>query len=662
MLDAILLRQSPVKLKPKSAFRSADNEHAEEFAILSAEVRNQIVGIRQAHDVSRKSLTFPQRMLWRLCDEPNHVAFRQKHHGIYRDWTWADFALEVARLANGLRALGFARGERIALLSDPRVETLTLETAALSMGALSANLYLSHPVGELEKLLIEIEPSVVVVDRQDQLVKVLAGLPHLASIKAIILLDGKIKFMYPQQNVVDFALLHEGRLSQATIERFLEDIASGQEDDPALIFFTHLSATPQAIVHSHKSFGASLQSLTVLCPALMTSTRSIAVVPTAHVIGRLTIFLPFIARTVVHYPEQLDNLREALMEVAPNFLFLPPRIFQRLAASISGDLGLVGGLKRIAYRIARASAKWAQVPGAGLAARLAFVFARLLVFQPLLDKVGLARVRHAFTGGGSISADVLATWRRWGVEIRQVYLSAEFGVLLAEHARNRSSEFVGTTIGADCEVSTNDDGALLVRGATLSCGFWRGTALQRRAGDGWCRTGDLARIKQDRVFLAGREGGLARLSDGIQVSPRAVSTALKKSDFISEAIVIGDGRSALVALIAVDVDYAGQWARRENISYTSNANLIQEPQLQKKIASEISLVSAQLSDHEKIRGFRIIPVDLDPELGVVSPSRTVNSSKAKILFADLIAEIYEEQMKSEITQSLPNSPRRDQHA
>jgi long-chain acyl-CoA synthetase len=617
---------------------------SEELADFVAEARRRFVSSVVANDALDRNdgLTCPQLLLTRLCSNPEDVAYRQKSKGCYQGWSWKKLSLEVARLHGALRDLGFQRGDRIALFGDPQVEMLALEMAALAAGGISANFYLSHSPTELQDLLAIIKPKLVVVDRQDQLVKVMDATSGIPEIGAIILLDGKMKFMYPQANVLDYGQVREKgvRLLATNSQPFFDDVAVGEVDDPALIFFTEFSTRPKAIVHSHGSFRASLRALLSLCPTLRRKPfRTLAVVPPAHMVGKLTVLLPLASKLVVHYPEQFENLREGLREVAPDFVFLPPRILQKLAAVLASDLHSISGLKKLAYRTALWSATKAQKPQGGVLARAANLLARLFVFQPLLDKVGLARVSYALTGGAVAPADVVALWRSWGVDLREVYLGPDFGIGLAQQLDRRSSSLGSSVAGAETEIRVLDSGELVIRGPAVAAGDWQAGEFIRRPKD-WHRTGDLVEAQAAEFQLIGREGRFAKLAGGTLINQEKVAGLLKGSAFISEAIVVGEGHPSPCAVIELDLDIAGHWARSLGIPYTSTVNLIQRPELQDKIAAEINNVNERLDAHERICGFRILSEELDPHLGVITPARTVIYSKASEAFAELIAEVY----------------------
>ncbi len=583
----------------RSPIRSLPRSESEWLADFIAEARRRVVAPGVASDVSAPNdgLTLPQLLLARLCLNPDAVAYRQKGQGYYQGWSWKKLSLEVARLYSALRATGFGRGDRIALFGDPRVETLALEMAALAAGGISANFYLSHSAAELQDLLTAVGPKLIVVDRQDQLVKVLDAMSGSPDADSIILLDGKMKFMYPQANVLGYEQVRDNGtwLLATNSQRFFDDVAAGEADDPALIFFTEFSTRPKAVVHSHRSYRASLRSLLSLCPALLREPfRAVAVAPPAHMIGKLTVLLPLASQLVVYYPEQFESLREGLREVAPDFVFLPPRILQKLAAVLTSDLHSLTGLKKLAYRAALASAASAQKPGAGVLACAAYMLARLFVFQPLLDKIGLARVSYALTGGAVAPADVVALWRNWGIDICEVYLGPDFGIGLAQQRDQKSGMLGSVVAGSETETRILDSEELAIRGPAVAAGVWRGGEFTRRAKDDWHRTGDLVDAQAAEIQLIGREAHFAKLASGARVNQDKVAGLLKGSAFISEAIVVGEGQPSPCALIELDVDIAGQWARGEGIPYTSTANLIQRPELQDKIAAEIASVNERL--------------------------------------------------------------------
>jgi long-chain acyl-CoA synthetase len=239
-------------------------------------------------------------------------------------------------------------------------------------------------------------------------------------------------------------------------------------------------------------------------------------------------------------------------------------------------------------------------------------------------------------------SNVFGQWRAWGVDLREIYLSCNFGVVIAQDEA-RSAASLGSKIkGDDCEIDVAESGELLVRGSSLFIGDWHDGATRRREHEIWYRTGDFVRVDGPEIYLVARESRLVRLSGGARVNLDRVSAALKRSAFISDVLLIGEGRPALSALIVLDLESVTRWARSAGLTQTSRASLAESPDVREKIAFEIAAVAEDLAESERICGFRILSVELDPALGVITPSRIAVSSRAERLFASAIAEIYQD--------------------
>ncbi len=594
----------------------------------------------------------PQLFVQRTNERPEAVALRYKDQGLYQEVTWRSYREHVEAFALGLVALGVEPGDRVAIMGDPCFEYFVADLAALSIGAITYGIYTTCSVDEVRHQLENGGAKIFIAENQEYVDKVLALDGLSAPLANIIVADMRAMFLYRDDRIIGFEAVErlgaERRVHQPNL--FEQRIAAIRPDDVAVFVFTSgTTGPPKAAMITHRDLMVGMVHTYLQgFPELEQGPQRIIVhLPLAHLVERsMGMCLMLIADVVPHLGEEVENLRETLVDVEPTFFHAVPRVWEKIGSQIIVNIDRGSPLKRAAYRAAMhvgrryTEKRWNEEPvRIWLAA--AYRLARTLVFKPMLMKVGLHKARAALTAGAPIPQPIQALWQTWGVNLRNLYGITEHTLVLCQNRPFQAPGDAGVRLYPK-EVRLAPDGEILVRGPGMFAGYWKNPqATQEVVRDGWFHTGDVAEILPNGHFrIIDRKKDIMVTAGGKNIAPSEIENLLKSSSFISEAVLFADARKFPSALIEIDLETVSDWARQHGIIYTSFTSLAQHPRIVELIARELDAANAKLARVEQVKKFRIIPKELDPEEGDTTPTRKVKRRHIYMLFQDLVEEMY----------------------
>jgi long-chain acyl-CoA synthetase len=614
----------------------------------------------------------PQLFLERVEARPDEVAFRYKDLGLYQQVTWRQYHDEVEAFALGLLALGVEAGDRIAVMGDACFEYFVSDLAGLCIGAITYGIYTTCSVAEVRHQLENAGATIFIAENQEYVDKVLDLEDLTTDVRHIIVADMRAMFLYRDDRILSFRDVQERvrplRLQQRDL--FRERAAAVKPDSIAVLVYTSgTTGAPKAAMITHRDLMVGMVHTYLQgFPELEVGVhRTITHLPLAHLVERsMSLCLMLIANVIPHIGEEAENLRETLTEVEPTFFHAVPRVWEKIASQILVNIDRSTWAKRHAYRLAmRIGRRHAQVlwqrrrPSFVLAA--GYAFARALVFRPMLMKVGLHKVSAALTAGAPIPQPIQALWQIWGVNLRNLYGITEHTLVLCQSEPFQEPGDAGVPLYPK-EVRLGPDGEILVRGPGMFAGYWKNEeATKDVVRNGWFHTGDVAEVTANGHFrIVDRKKDIMVTAGGKNIAPSEIENLLKSSSFISEAVLLADGRKFPSALIEIDFDTVADWARRHGVVYTGFTSLAQHPQVIKLVEREIEKANAQLARVEQVKKFRIIPKELDPEEGDTTPTRKVKRRHMYALFKVLVEEMYQDDAEPRIELETPgdNSQRK----
>lgn len=599
--------------------------------------------------------TLPGRVLAFADAWPERVALREKWRGLWRETIWREYADHVIAAADALAALGLNADDRVAILSENRPEWLYLDMGAQALGAMSAGIYTTNPAPDVAYVLNHCRAAVVLAEDQEQVDKILHSPEPLPHLRHVIYLESEGIGGYDDPRLMSWSQFHDAALqrrhAQGSSADWHDRLAALDADRPAVVVYTSgTTGQPKgALLTSRNMLGLTAVYLDEL--EAHDGDTLLSYLPLCHVAEKaFTQFLPLTAGASVHFGESIDTVRQDLAEVSPSVFLGVPRIWEKLAAGVDVAIRNTSPEKRALYRWAVGVAERhlaARESGKVRALlRVQRWLADVLVLAALRERLGMGRVRLAFSGAAPIAPELLRWLNAVGIPVLEGYgLSETSGLATLNQRQAQRLGSVGR-VATGVELDLAEDGEILVRGSNIFAGYLDNPDATAEAIDpqGWLHTGDIGRIDDDGyLHITGRKKEIFVTAGGKNVAPAKIENALKTSPYIREAASIGDRRKFISALVAIDGDMVGDWAARQGIAYTSYEDLTRQPEVITLIDTEIRRINdEQLARVEQVRAFRLFPKELHQDDGEMTATQKLKRKVVEQRFADLIAEIYDD--------------------
>lgn len=617
--------------------------------------------------VGFKAATLPALFLERCRATPDKVAFRVKALGIYREVTWREYLEHVENFCLGLIELGLEKGDRIAIMGDPCPEWMYADLGGQSAGGITYGIYPTSSIPEVKYLMGNGGARFFLAEDQEYVDKILAVANELPELKRIIVADTKGTFMYKDPRLISFEEFERiGSERKAKESSLFEDLVSRvKPEDIALFIYTSGSTGfPKGVMINHNYFMKGEFGMVEAFSELFLTKerRSVCHLTFAHMVGRLfELYMPILTGNhITHFGEAVEAMAETTFEVSPEVFLGGPRTYEKMAAQTLVGMESSTWLKKRAYRWAMSvgrryiSHKWnrEKIPWN---LKLLYRLAQGIVFRPLLDKVGFARVKNAFVSAAPVPPEVVALWQIWGVNLLELYGGTEMGGVSCQRESFSKPGNAGTVLPRK-QLKFTEEGEAVVKN-TGFMGYWRNEeATAETIKDDWIYTGDVCQIVTERgdIKVVDRIKDIQITAGGKNISPSEIEKVIKASPYITEAIVFAEGRKYPSALIEIDFDTVSEWARLHGLLYTGFTSLANHLRVYELIAREVEKSNAQLARVEQVKKFKIIPKELDPEdeTDPITANRKVQRRRMYERFKDLVESMYTKDEESRILAEL----------
>ena len=598
--------------------------------------------------------TFPKLLLQNAERLGERAALREKEFGIWRETSWRRYGERVRDFSLGLVSLGLERGGKVAIVGDNRPGWVIAELAAQSAGAASVGIYQDSTLTEVAYVIDHCDAKFVVAEDQEQVDKILGMIEQLPKITHVIYADPRGLRRYNHEKLLSFEEVERrGReLHAKDPERFTRNVARTEGSDLAMICYTSgTTGSPKGAMLTFANLLNMAMSLHQVDPRGQ-SDEFVSFLPLAWIGEQMMSVATALAiGFTINFPEEPETALHDIREIGPNVMFAPPRIWEGLNSTVQVKIMDTTPLKRflyerlmpIGYKVADLRLERGGVPAFW---RVLYFFANWLLFRPLKDRLGLSNLRSGTTGGAALGPDVFRFFHAMGVRLKQIYGQTEISGISCIHRDDRIRfHTVGEPIPGT-EVRISERGEILSRSSAVFLGYYKNDEATRAAlTDGWLHSGDAGYLEDGQLVVIDRLKDVLRLADGTQFSPQFIENRLKFSPYIKEAVVIGQDRPYLGALVCIDQGIVGKWAEKEKISYTTYTDLSAKPRVYDLLQKEIDKVNQTLPAAAKIRKFVLLYKELDADDEELTRTRKVRRSFVEERYKPIISALYGDERK-----------------
>jgi long-chain acyl-CoA synthetase len=612
-----------------------------------------------AQQTATKVITVASRVHDRALQMPSQIALREKDFGIWQEVSWADYWNYAELVGHALLALGIDPGDRIAVHSENRREWLYSDIGTIAVRATTVGLYPTNPPAEVAYLLSHSGARVLIAEDQEQVDKALEVLDELPELEKIIYLEPRgIRYRYTDPKLMswdDFLALG-ARHRESDPDAVRRRMTEATDDDVMTMVYTSGTTGPPkgamlAVANVEYCIKVLIEGGGFTTPPPSPSDVMLSYLPLCHIAERIfTTWFSASAGIQVHFAESIETVQANLREVQPTILFGVPRIWEKVLAGVRIKTDQATWLKRVVGRF------WLDVAD-GIAetlirtggrhtvgSRMRYAMGWLFYYRALQDRIGVRKVRHATSGAAPIAPEVLRFFMGIGVPMHEVYGMTENTAIATANRPGRVR--LGTVGEPHPGIELRIDeatGEILTRHPGTFAGYWKNPEATAKTidSDGWLHTGDVGEWVDDTyVKITDRMKDLIITAGGKNVSPSEIENALKASPYIKEAIVIGDKRPYLTALIGVELDTVGHWAQARKLPYTTYRDLGEKKEVRALVQSIIDDVNARFARVEQVKKFSMLTKELDHEDGELTATQKVKRKAIAAMFAEQVEGMY----------------------
>jgi long-chain acyl-CoA synthetase len=559
---------------------------------------------------------------------------------VWKASSWARYADEVQQAARALIALGVDAGRTTTILGFNRPEWVIFDLATMMAGGAPAGIYATCSPEEVAYIIDHAESPVCLVENEAQWKKVAAERENLPKLEWVVLMKGAPAIDDPK--VLSWeAFLEKGKdVDDALLRARLDALEPGGL--ATLIYTSGTTGPPKGVMLSHENLAWTAGTAKRLS-GLTSMDSTLSYLPLSHIAEQMfSIHGPITAGARIYFAESIDQVPENLKEVQPTVFFGVPRIWEKFHAGITARLKEATGAKKRLVTFAMNAGR--RATEARMTGRrydgLDYKLARRVIFEKLKPAVGLGRARFCVSGAAPIAREVLEFFGQLDVVILEVYGQSEDS---GPTTFNMPDRFRFGSVGPridGIDVKIADDGEVLVRGPNVFLGYYKDEAATKETlVDGWLCSGDLGEFRDGFLHITGRKKDIIITAGGKNIAPKNIEAALKNHELVNEAVVIGDRRKFLTALLTLDPEAAPKWCEANGVD-PARAHL--DPKVREEVQRWVDQMNEKFARVEQVKRFTILERNFSVEGGELTPTLKVKRKKVNEHFEPQIEAMYTE--------------------
>ncbi len=572
-------------------------------------------------------------------------------HKIDNNWvpvTFTETETLVERLAAGLASLGVGKDDKIAIQSANRVRWAVSDYAIAGLGAVSVTIYPTLIPSQIQYIVDDSDSLYVITEDSVQTEKVLSFIESSPKLKGIIAMDDEHN---PDKNIFSFEhILSKGDEYIKTNGFSIHESAKTASPDDllTLIYTSGTTGNPKGVMLTHKNLMSNMNSGKKAIDVGIDDVF-LSFLPLSHVFERMTgHYTGFYSGSTTYYAESVDTVAENMGEVRPTIMVAVPRLYEKIHTKVLDKVSKDPALRQKIFWWAIGTGEKAaeyltrgQEPSGFLAFK--FGIADKLVFSKLKERVG-GRLRFFVSGGAPLSAEVGKFFASANIPILEGYGLTETSPVIT---CNREDLFKFGTVGCPIEgveVKIAEDGEILCKGDNVMVGYYKNEEATKEAidEDGWFHTGDIGKFEERDGYLmiTDRKKSLLVTSGGKNVAPAPMEIALTSSKYIEQALVIGDKRNFISALLVPSFEMLNEWAIEKGIPTDDKTALAENQKVIELYESEVAFAMNAFSRYEQVKKFTLLTKEWTVESGEATPKLSVKRKVVLTNYADVVDKMY----------------------
>jgi len=608
--------------------------------------------LRAREDIVLAGETIPALFWNGVAARSARVLMREKKLGLWREWTWAHIGQAVREVGDGLLSLGFAPADCASILANTVVEWVLADLAVLSCGGVSNGIYPTDAPAQVEYLLLDSRSRFVFVEDDEQLDKVLAVRERLPLLERIVVFDTEGLRDFSDPRVMSLAALRELGRSHASAHPGQLDarVAACRPGDLAILIYTSgTTGKPKGAMHSHAGIVYTVRGYNTIIHQAENDER-MCFLPLCHVAERVGgEYFAIYTGSILNFVENPETVPENVREIAPTVFTAVPRIWEKFYSSVVIAVRESGRAQQAAYAWAigvggRVADRVLAGEPVGTALKWQFALARRLALDNVRKLIGIHRARFLVTGAAPISPDLVRWYLALGVPMVEVWgMTESCGAATYTPATRIKPGMIGPACPYNEVKLDPATGELLIRGTNVFMGYLNQPEKTAETidADGWLHTGDVGTQDGDGYFrITDRMKDIIITAGGKNITPSEFENELKFSPYITDAVVVGDRRAYLTAIVMIDLENVEKFAQDHDIPFSNYASLARAPEVQALVAGEIDRVNAKFARVEQIKKFWLLETQLSAEDEELTPTMKLKRKLVEAKYADRIDAMY----------------------
>lgn len=585
--------------------------------------------------------TIPYRLVQQAKKTPQNPAYYVREGGTWKATNWETYGAEVTQAGRALIALGFEPGQTACILGFNRPEWVIMDIAAMGAGGAPAGIYTTCSPVEVRYIVAHAEAPIILCEDEGQWKKVEAELANTPNLKHVIMMKGAPKIANDMVMSWEEFLAKGGSVEEKAYFDRLENLDLNAL--ATLIYTSGTTGPPKGVMLSHHNL-AWTAGKAIDIVETSPNDCSLSYLPLSHIAEQMfSIHTPITTGSRVYFAESIEAVPENLKEVQPTVFFGVPRIWEKFHAGIAGKLKGATGAKAKLVKWAM-KVGWEANKAPGQPKGLQYALANKLIFSKLKPAIGMGSARVCVSGAAPIAREVLEFFATLDLVVLEVYgQSEDTGPTSFNLPHNYRFGSVGPSLDG-VTVKIAEDGEILVKGPNVFLGYYKDAdATNSTLIDGWLHSGDLGSFDKDGFLnITGRKKDIIITAGGKNITPKNLEAGIKNHELVDEAVVIGDRRKYLTALVTIDPEAGPAWAEANG---EDASGLNTNAALRASIQTHIDEMNQNFARVEQIKKFTILHRNLTIDDGELTPTLKVKRAKVNDHFADDIEKMYDDDTK-----------------